>query len=486
MKKCYVAFCLGITWFVLLQASEDEPGPVEDGAARVEQLEWQPSPAEDEGLTTTDYDLRGNWAIKREILNHARNLYEKVRDTVILIDGSKKDFIAQKSLTEPEVGKFYTEIGFEQGEIDKHIENVTREFEKKSQADQKIDDDEKRILAELAEKKNELLQIKNDVNILQELQATLQKGLQTAIEQIDISRSFEQKAWENYEKIAEVLNDEIAERLYYEIQGFKANIESIGNYLNQELRPFFDQTNTKIKEHMGMLKKRIEDLRARGIILDQKIEQFDTEQLGIKKEEIKSASWYQWLFNALISPFVYVYDLISSAFSWAYSLIFGVEEPKKVHEMPAGLVPVTLPPMVPIAPTIPSLEPVVTEEPIMPEQPVAEPAAVEPSAMEPSAMGPSAVEPVAEPMPTTTPVAEVVEPVTPVPQEQVSEPVLPAEPTEPMAAEPAEVPTEEAAQLTQAPAESAAPAVEPQPIPETAEVPQEAAEPGITEEEAAE
>lgn len=496
MKKCYVAFCLGISWFLILQASEDEPSPVQEEAGQVEQLEWQPVPAEDEGLTTTDYDLRGNWAIKREILNHARNLYEKVRDTVILIDGSKKEFIEQKAVTEPEVGKFYSDIGFEQGAIDKHIEVVTREFEEKSQADQKIDEDEKRILAELAEKKNELLQLKNDISILQELQATLQKGLQTAIEQIDISRSFEQKSWENYEKIAEVLNDEIAERLYYEMQGFKANIESIGNYLNQELRPFFDQTNAKIKEQMGVLKKRIDDLRARGVILDQKIEQFEAERPEVKKEEIKPVSWYQWLFNMLLSPFVYVYDAITSSFNWFYGLIFGVEEPKKAPQMPAGLVPVTLPPTVPVAPTIPALQPGATEEPTMLEQqPVAVPVAMEPSAIEPAAE------------PTLTPGAETVEPAAPAPQEQVSEPV----PTEPAVAEPSQAPVEVAIQPIQAPTEPATPVMaEPQPeqpaeptvstepaitkeeesvgpqaIPETEVLP-EAAEPGVTEEKATE
>lgn len=337
-----IGFLIALSMGVILNAAETPPVEQPEQAPEAPTaMTWRasslPEETTDQGITTTAGDYRGNWVIKKEIARLARQVYELVRAAALVVDAVKKDFLAARTAAEGQLNTFYTEIGYQQGEIDESLDQMTKEIAQKKEQEASLTTEEQRFLAELTEKKNEVEQVKKDLTIIQELDASLNKAFAIALEQIELARSYEQRAWENYDKISEVLSDEIAERLYLEIQGFKSNIDSITYYLNQELLVYLGNTQKKLQEQMLQLKNKISDLKARGILLEKNIEQFAAQKLQQEpKKEIKR-TWYQQIWYAITYPFVYVHDLIASAASNVYYLFGGKKKaPSTVQPIAAA------------------------------------------------------------------------------------------------------------------------------------------------------
>lgn len=327
---------------------------------------WQPSTLPDDGLTTVNEE-RGNWVFKREILKKARPLYENIRTTVTAVDGLKKSFVDIRSAVDATANTFYSDFGFQQGEIDERIDILTKEIEQKKEAVQ-----DRQLLAELQEKKKEVENLKKQLGVIQEIESNLNRMMTISLDQIDQAHSYEQKAWGNYDRISEILSDEVAHNLLLEMQALKTNIDAIHTYLTQELLPYGEKMSKQVTEEMARLKTTVEDLKNRGILLQQRME--DKEKTSQKPAKVaESQGWFSYIMSSITAPFVYVYRTLTDGIASIISLFTGKQpEPQAPALEPARVSPVIIDQTQPQHPqtveSIPS-EPVEPEIETMPQPP---------------------------------------------------------------------------------------------------------------------
>ncbi len=314
--------------------------PASEGEATEAPTAWRekPAPVEDGGLTTTMYDNRGNWYLKQQLLKSAREVYEKIKQIIEPLEQLKKDFFARRSTSDEKVDMFYRVGGFEEGELESILNSLEKQLEDKMQKEGQLTEQERLFMADITEKKKEVEALKKDLSVIHEIEATLDKAMNTIIEQIDACHAYQQQAWENYEKISDVLSDELAEKLLLEIQGFAANCEIISNYLTRDMAAFFDRAINQLESRMESVKKQVDSLRERGVILEKKVASYEesvseevkqAEQQKMRELEKKLAEaqqpWYKKWYNAVV-------NWVQSWFSSFYNLIFGVKEVKKIKK----------------------------------------------------------------------------------------------------------------------------------------------------------
>ena len=375
------------------------PASVVTEAATAPQT-WRASELMEDGeLTTTIDDNRGDWYFKRMLLKAARTVYESVRDTVAKIDAYKKDFFAVRSAIDSDLDTFYITYGFESGEIDEQLANLTQSMDEMRKKDIQLNEQERGLLAELNEKQKEVEQVKLDLISIHELDVNLDKALATLLDQISVSHMYEQKSWENYDKISEVLSDEIAERLYLEIQGYKSNAEAIDAYIKGPFAEYFDQSIKTIKEQMEKVIKQVGELKQRGVLLEKKVvgdqttldaqqkQQEEENKQKLEKERVaKQRRWWTPIVELPGTIIRAVGNMFSGIWNFFTSLFVSTPVKLKVPEKAPVIEPVleqTPEPVVEPEPTVtvpepqaePQTEITVPTEPVPALEPVPEPQA---------------------------------------------------------------------------------------------------------------
>lgn len=370
-----------------LPPMEPQPGqPAQPVAAA---LAWKPSElVEDDGLTTTPGDDRGDWYFKRLLYRDARPITGAISETALKIDGYKKDFFAARSTIDNEIDNFYITYGFEAGEADEQIDILTRQTNTLRQKDVQLTEETRALLAELTDKKKDVEQVKTDLAAIHDLDVALDQALTTLLDQISVSHIYEQKAWENYDKISDVLSDEIAERLFLEIQGYKINVDAVDNYIRGPFAQYFEQSIKAIKEQMEKVKKRVEDLKQRGVLLEKKVfedpatiearqkqQELDNQQ-KLAQERAANRRWWTPIIEFPGTVVGFIGDTLSGFWNFVTSLFVSEPAKLKVHKAR-------------------SIEPEVQQEPVTPEQ-VPAPATAEPAVTIPEPPAPVAPAPAPE------------------------------------------------------------------------------------------
>lgn len=241
-----------------------EPAEVESGA-------WRKPVIMPEGITTDPQDNRGNWYDKRQILSQARTVYEQIRERIAKVEQQQQGFLTKQRTLDKDIAALYLNLGFEQGELDETYTRLVNELSSERVSQGQLTEEERKLLAEVEEKKKVLQMLRDDVATLQELTAAIDKAVSTMLEQIELCRSYEQKAWENYDKIDNVLNEKIAQQLLLEMQSFSDHIAAIDAYMRGKLISYVDQTAATIRNYMQKITKDVDDLKVLGVTLSRKI-----------------------------------------------------------------------------------------------------------------------------------------------------------------------------------------------------------------------
>ncbi len=273
-------------------------------------------------------ETRGNWYYKRKYYKEAREKYQVTRKKVDEVDKLKGVFFQKRNESDASVAQFNLELGFEQGELEEHLNNLIASLSQEREKMIELTEEERKLNQEIKEKKVAVEALKKDFSLITQIDNALDKGMAQVLENIAKARSFEEKSWQNFNNIASEINDKKAEQYYLQMKSYYENIESISNYLNNNLMSFFDEKIQELETHMQGVRDRIKQLRAQGIELSKKVsrdEKSDEMRLAEKKkreaEEARKAAaqagwtgWFKRLGNSVSSFFSNMYEKVAGWF----------------------------------------------------------------------------------------------------------------------------------------------------------------------------
>ncbi len=229
---------------------------------------------DDEEIDSNDTDMfespeyaRGNWYKKQQTLKHAHDVYQEVRQKEALVEQFENTFITKKNVLTNKFEEFSQALG---GAINGIYQTLFEEIERLEtlqKPEGQLTQQDRVQLAQAQETKEALVQLKKDFDALTELYKAIDQAMNVLMQQITISHNFEQKAFDNYEKIAQVLSDQVAEQLYTEIIASRENIIGIADYIKGDFSHYFDELSDNITKSMALIQQQLTALKERGVDL---------------------------------------------------------------------------------------------------------------------------------------------------------------------------------------------------------------------------
>ena len=267
MKHLVFVICTCIACLVFCSDSSVAPAP-DAGSAPPAALTWERTTLPlDAGITTTSEDFRGNWHEKLKFFKEARQAYEQLRVIALETDTLMPQLDKKRDALVALITQFVQAYSLKEGAIEEQLNELEKLLEKERRKDVQLTEQERNELTEVKDKKKELEFLKKDTMGFNEIIFGLDKAFATAQQQMVRAKEYEQKGWELYDKIADVLNDELAEEMYLTIKGNITNVSLINSYLKNDLVKYLEQTEQLLKDHITKISTRIDALQQRGIIL---------------------------------------------------------------------------------------------------------------------------------------------------------------------------------------------------------------------------
>ncbi len=277
-----------------------------------------------EGISTIDVESGGNWLRKRIIWEDAQAKYEKIKAILAKILESRMDFFAHRSAVDRDLNLFFVDIGFAQGELEETVQDLLDSIEadrKKTQG--MLDPQERDIREQLLNRKNEIEQLKADAKSIGELDNALDEALTQLLKQINLAASYESQAWKRFKDIGQELNDKKAKEHYAHIEAFEKSVQDIYQYINGPLLQYSEGLISKIREYMGSVKNRLEDIKNSGIELKKKLTEAEqaaqakqVEQEQPKPQPKKPKAWYDSISFIWQYPLSFINKIWDWVFSW--------------------------------------------------------------------------------------------------------------------------------------------------------------------------
>lgn len=293
MKWWYVALtsCVILAEENAVPAYYDQAAPVAgETVATIEPMEWQV--AEDTGLTTSLLDNRGNWYNKQRILAEARKSFETVRSVVNAIDTFVRELMDQRNQLLSTTAQFYIDLGTTEAALSTRI-NVIIEALKKEESAGTLSEQERADLQQFLAHKAAIEELVGLLTKVQAYDDALNKAVQVLSEQLSVAHSYEEIAWENYDKIADVLNDEIADGYYKQVLGSQQNVEAIQQYLIREFAPYFANITEQLKQTTQAITTQVQELQKKGLSLIEEFQSHEEKPEPVSKPEPVKLTWWQ-------------------------------------------------------------------------------------------------------------------------------------------------------------------------------------------------
>lgn len=267
-------------------------------------------------------DVRGNWYIKRKFFIEARTVYEYIKQRIPEVAATKKSFTDLHDAVMHDVDLFFTQLGTEPQALDAALTATINALDQERIAKEQLTEKERGTLADLEVTKKELIQVQDDIRVLTENRAALDKVMQILTTQLDACSAYEQRAWDKYEAIADVLNDYKAEQMYCEMQSYKNHINAIDAYLKGQLLDYFNQLITVVHDQITSIKNALEKLKLQGIVFEaEAASELHKKQALVKKvtQQPEAHTWYERIIQFfkniglyLVYPFQWIWHMLAS------------------------------------------------------------------------------------------------------------------------------------------------------------------------------
>jgi len=262
-------------------------------------------------LTTSVDDASGNWFVKKTLVKKARLIYTQIRDIKEKISKQKDSFIEQRTKLNNTLNDFYINFSFDLDSIDTILDRLENQIKELQPKTKEAAAEEAVELESLIKKKETLAQLKKSLDTINKLDKSFDQGLELFFKQEELSRSYEQGAWNNYRSMEELLSDIKAEELYWQIQSALENLQANYTYAYGDFAAYVQKTIQTITESIEKVKTSITDLKTQGIVLAKEIEAQEKAKKEaelaaiaqanaakapkVKKEPVHDASWFSSL-----------------------------------------------------------------------------------------------------------------------------------------------------------------------------------------------
>jgi hypothetical protein len=249
---------------------------------------WATDTSDQEGkLTTSVDDASGNWFVKKTLVKKARLLYTQIRDIKEKITKQKDSFIEQRTKLNNTLNDFYINFSFDLDSIDTILDKLENQIKELQPKTKEAAAEETAELESLIKKKETLAQLKKSLDTINKLDKSFDQGLEIFFKQEELSRSYEQGAWNNYRSMEELLSDVKAEELYWQIQSALENLQANYTYAYGDFAAYVQKTIQTITESIEKVKTSITDLKTQGIVLAEEIE---AQEKAKKEAELAAAA----------------------------------------------------------------------------------------------------------------------------------------------------------------------------------------------------
>ena len=319
----------------------EQPKPIEEAQPTLppeqpEQAEAaQPQEAEEDeieikGIDTVDInEAKGNWLYKRIWWEKAERLYEKIKQLTDKILESRMSFFVKRNELDRTIVEFYSDLGFKQGELTELVGFMTNQLNQERKEEGSLNEKERELLELLGQEKKNIEQLQQGSQNISKIDRAIEDALMKLVEQLNQAKYYEQQAWEYFKAINRELSDKKARELYYSMDTFWRNLNSINSYLSGAYTQYFEQLAQKLQQETDKIQLNVQALSEKGISLQ-------AQSLAMKKEcKIPSKEEAQTqepapspgllgsLWGWVTAPFTAVGNVIGGIFSFVTGLFGG-------------------------------------------------------------------------------------------------------------------------------------------------------------------
>ncbi len=256
-------------------------------------------------LDTLSVEDEGNWLLKRVWWEQAEATFEKIINLNNQMLQPQMEYFNRKNEANKAVEEMFRKIGFQYGELHEMLNYFLESVSKEREAVGILSTEERDFLNLVNGKRQELENLQTDLNSLNELETKFNEVLNQLAAQINKCREYEKNAWNDFKEIGRILNDKKAKALFYQIEGYLKNVQSIFNYINVDLKKYFDGLLDKADKLATSILSKIEELNNQGFNIKeeyQKIKQIEEQreiEAALKKrkaeEGVKPKPKQGWL-----------------------------------------------------------------------------------------------------------------------------------------------------------------------------------------------
>lgn len=330
----------------------EQPKPVEEAkpAELPKEIEFKPQPqeAEDEdieikGIDTVDInEPKGNWLYKRIWWEKAERTYEKIKQLTDKILESRMSFFVKRNELDRLIVEFYSDLGFKQGELTELVAFMTRQLEAERQTEGSLSEKERELLELLTQEKTNIEQLQQGNQNITKIDHALEDALMKLVEQLNQAKYYEQQAWENFKAINRELSDKKARELFYGMDTYYRNLNSINSYLSDAFAKYFDQLSLKLQQETDKIKTNAQALAEKGISLQSQALVMKKECKMPTKEEIQASETEQpksllgSLWGWIKTPFSAIGTIFGGVSDWVAGLFGGSTSDELVLAKPSG------------------------------------------------------------------------------------------------------------------------------------------------------
>ncbi len=253
---------------------------------------------------TKDSPHRLNWYNRQEMRKKAHQVYDQIVNLVGLVSNVMGVFLGKQKEIQEHLNNFYMNIGSILGgsqnaeeavklmlsNIEKMRKNLKSIKTKIKESDDR--EEKKRITGHEISLKNISLwtqDIMRNLKLLESAKKSLDDALETLNNEHNKAQENEQRAWNDYQKLDELISDTKANEHLKNIQAALKNNENIKEYIYTNFLSYFNQLVQKIVESTEAIQNEAQKLKQQAKDFE-KIIQEELMQEETKRKEAEAAA----------------------------------------------------------------------------------------------------------------------------------------------------------------------------------------------------
>lgn len=292
-------------------------------------VQEEPEQSFEDALDTIDVEDGGNWLIKRQAVEGMIDIIEEIDALFTKIIESRFEFLVQRNQANKEFDLFAQTIGFELGSLDQLISTLFQRLSHEEAEEGDLSQDERDFKHLLQEEKKELEQLQDAVQKILARDAKIDEAVMSIEQQINVSRSYQNQAWRNFQAVKMVWSEEKAQELYQKTEGLLNNLRSIyQTWIKGDLQRYVTDLIQSSRADMQKIKDKIQALKEKGVDLKEQAARIEAEEAQQHKQETvehvrkelehevekpkKEQGIISWAFSFITAPFKWIWSMISS------------------------------------------------------------------------------------------------------------------------------------------------------------------------------